>query len=98
LTDTVRQSAALLSLAQTYAEDGAMATALSRLDAARALLDDSLGPTDLTHPGCAGALESAYVRLWLSTVPAEVLEEALGDPLLAEEVLAVVAEPARAAE
>ncbi len=97
LTETVRQGAALLSLAQTYAEDGAMATSLCRLDEARALLGDSLDPTDLTHPGCVGALESAYVRVWLSTVPAEVLDEALGDPLLAEKVRAVVAESAQAA-
>ncbi len=90
LTGKIEEAARLLSLAQTYAEDGALATMLERMDKARELLGDRLGEADVTHPGAAGAFESSYVKVWLRTVPVEVLTEALGAGLAAA-VLAAAA-------
>ena len=87
----IERAAEQLSLAQTYAEDGAMATMLGCLDAAREILGATLGALDLTHPGAAGAFESAYVRRWLVTVPQQVLAESLGFDV-AQAVIAALGE------
>lgn len=65
-----------LSLASDYAEDGALSTAFGHIDFARSLVggDDPVP----TVPGVGGALAPEYVRLWLATLPPQLLEAALG--------------------
>jgi len=81
LTGKITRIAKLLFAARHYAEDGAMATMLSKLDMARELAGEKESPTDLTVPGLDGATAPSYVRLWLSSLPPKLLVETLGDDI-----------------
>lgn len=95
--ETIEQVGNLLSLARSYAEDGAMATMLQRMDEARDLLGDGEVSADLTVPGIDGATAPAYVRIWLASLPPRLLADAIG-PDLAAAVTAILAEVDQVAE
>lgn len=83
LTDTIDKTAKLLNVARSYGEDGAMASLLATMDMARELVGDKVHETDLTVPGIDGATAPGYVRLWLASLPLELLTDTLGQDLAA---------------
>ena len=76
LSAQVSEARRLLSLARTYAEDGAMASMLKQMDAARGVLGDD--DKAFTVPGIDGATAPTYVRVWLASLPPALLVDAMG--------------------